>query len=181
MDDLDQRLLRQTFEIARRAREGGNQPFGTVLAGPDRQVLAEAGNTVTSDADATAHAEMNLLRAIRARCNRDLLRICTLYASTEPCPMCAGGIFWAGIGRVVFGLSTARLIELAGKNSLHPQMPIPCRAILSAARPLIEVSGPLLQAEAASVHERYWDTAANKARTDERRAPTTGARRAVDA
>lgn len=173
MDDVDQRLLRQTFEIARGARASGNQPFGALLAGADRQVLAEAGDTVTSDADATAHAEMNLLRAIRSRFDRDLLRSCTLYASAEPCPMCAGGIFWVGIGRVVFGLSTARLIELAGKNSPRPQMPIPCRAIFSAARPLIEVSGPLFQAEAASVHEGYWDIAANKATTAERRVPTT--------
>src|SRR5688500_14141629 len=115
-----------------RARDSGNQPVGALLAGPDRQVPAEEANTVTSEPDATGHAELTLLRATRSRFDRDLLRACTLYASTEPCAMCAGGIFWTGVGRVVFGLSTSRLIELAGKNGPRPQMPIPCRAILSA-------------------------------------------------
>ena len=100
----DEALLRRAFDVARRAREGGDHPFGSVLADGEGNLLMEQGNGYTSEGrDRTAHAERLLAsRAARAYDLAFLAR-CTLYTSAEPCAMCAGAIYWAGIGRVVYG------------------------------------------------------------------------------
>jgi tRNA(Arg) A34 adenosine deaminase TadA len=76
--------------------------------------------------------------------------------------MCAGAIFWAGIRRVVFGLGTARLHECMGRlragDARAARLDVPCRGIFAAARPLVEVIGPVFQAEAQEVHRGYWHT-----------------------
>jgi tRNA(Arg) A34 adenosine deaminase TadA len=156
MDATDQQFLRETFRIAREARERGDQPFGAVLVGPTREILLEAHDTVLTQGDTLAHADMNVLRKARPEFTADFLRGCTLYTSTEPCAMCAGAIFWSGVRRVVFGLSTAKLNDLLGTATDHPRLNIPCRGILALARPFIEVTGPLFQAEALEAHSDYW-------------------------
>src|SRR5919199_1231913 len=104
----DTTFLRRSFEVARRAREHGNHPFGAILVGPDGAVLIESENGYLPDRDSTAHAERLLAtRAARAHAPGFLAR-CTLYSSAEPCAMCAGAAYWAGIGRVVYGLSERR-------------------------------------------------------------------------
>ena len=156
MDATDQRFLRETFRLAREAREHGDQPFGAVLVGPTREILLEAYDTVVMGRDALAHADMNLLRKARPEFAVKFLRGCTLYTSAEPCAMCSGAIFWSGIRRVVFGLSTAKLNELLGTATDYPRLNIPCRGILALARPFVEVTGPLFQAEALEAHADYW-------------------------
>jgi tRNA(Arg) A34 adenosine deaminase TadA len=158
MDATDHRLLREAFALARRARDRGDQPFGAVLAGPDRAVLLEATNTVATAGDVIGHAEVNLVREACRRFDRAFLARCTLYASAEPCAMCAGAIFWVGVGRLVFGLSTARLNDLTGKGSrgCDVRLTIPCRGVFAGGRPAVEVIGPLFQAEAEQAHRDYW-------------------------
>ncbi len=104
MNNVDVEHLRSAITIARRAREHGNHPFGALLAGPQGQVLLEAENTVVTSVDCTGHAEANLMRLASHQFDVEYLLRCTLYTSTEPCPMCAGAIFWGGVGRVVFAL-----------------------------------------------------------------------------
>jgi tRNA(Arg) A34 adenosine deaminase TadA len=156
MDALDQQFLREAFRIAREARERGDQPFGALLVGAEREVLFEAHDTVITGRDALAHADMNLLRKAGPVLSPDVLRRCTLYTSAEPCAMCAGAIFWTRIGRVVFGLSTAKLNDLLGTAAEHPRLSIPSRGILALGRPFVEVTGPLFQAEALEAHADYW-------------------------
>ncbi len=67
----------------------------------DGHVLLEAANTEVVDRDCTAHAELNLVRAVSQHLAGRELSDCTVYASGEPCPMCAGALYWAGVGRVV--------------------------------------------------------------------------------
>jgi len=150
-----QNLMRNAIEVAANAREKGNHPFGALLAGPDGEVLMTAENTVNTDRDPTAHAETNLVRIAAKQFETDFLAECTLYASTEPCPMCAGAIYWSNIGRVVFGLSQEGLNELAGgdpKDSLS----LSCREVLSHGGKAIEVLGPMLEEEAHAVHLGFW-------------------------
>jgi tRNA(Arg) A34 adenosine deaminase TadA len=157
MDTTDQRLLRETFRIALRAREQGDRPFGALLAGPEREVLLEAHDDVVTGRHRLGHAASNVLREACSRFPRELLERCTLYASTEPCAMCAGAIFWSGVRRVLFGLSTAKLAELAAGRACRRELTIPCRGVLALGRPLTEVTGPVLQAEASEAHKGYWD------------------------
>src|ERR1043165_6718420 len=105
MSDIDPQLLRAAIAVARRAREHGNHPFGALLGAPDGQVVLEAENTVLLGPDCTGHAETNLMRLASRRFAADFLAGCALYSSTEPCPMCAGAVYWGGLARVVFALS----------------------------------------------------------------------------
>ena len=73
----DEEVLRRAFELACRARAHGNHPFGEVLVNPDGTIALEAENTVVTDGDCTAHAELNLIRIAFRTLGRRFLR--------EPC------------------------------------------------------------------------------------------------
>jgi tRNA(Arg) A34 adenosine deaminase TadA len=104
--------------VARSAIEHGNHPFGALLADKDGKILLTAENSVVTDRDCTAHAETNLIRKACKAYESSFLSSCTIYASTEPCPMCAGAIFWANVRRVVFGLSEEKLYAFIGDLDL---------------------------------------------------------------
>jgi len=156
MNPSDESLLRAAFNAALRSRAKGNHPFGAVLVNPKGKILLEAENTVVTGGDITAHAELNLLRAASIAYSPDELAQCSLYASTEPCAMCAGAIFWGNVRRVVFGLSEAGLYELIGADS-EEVLSLPCRALFARGLKPIAVVGPLLEEEARAVHAGFWD------------------------
>ena len=147
----DATLLRAAIALSARARRAGNMPYGALLADAEGRVLAEAQNTQVTEGDCTGHAELNLMRAMSPRFDAVQLRSCTVYASGEPCPMCAGALYWAGIGRVVFGLSIETMTALGGpaadELSLHA-----AEVLASGTRP-VEVIGPALQDEARRVFD----------------------------
>ena len=159
MNAADQRLLQRAIEVARRARAAGNHPFGTVLASANGEVLLEAENTVSTEHDVTGHAELNLVRLASRRYDEPELAECTLYSSTEPCAMCAGGIYWSGIGRVVYALPESRLGEFTGADAENPTMHLSARAVLAAGQRQIAVEGPADLPEAEAVHAGFWDPA----------------------
>jgi tRNA(Arg) A34 adenosine deaminase TadA len=152
----DLSLLRQAIHIAKRSRTNGNHPFGAILADAEGKVLLEAENSVKTEHDCTGHAELNLMRKASRQFSRDLLATCTLYASTEPCAMCSGAIYWGNVRRVVYGLSEASLLRLTGNDPANPTMHLPCREVLSKGQSHIKVIGPLIEDEAARVHEGFW-------------------------
>ena len=145
--------LRRAIGLAREARGRGNAPFGAVLVGEDGKILAEARNTVTTERDVTGHAETNLIRTAYRSVDAETLAASTLYASAEPCAMCSGAIFWAGVGRVVYGLGAARLYDMFPPDEEHPVMRLPCRDVLGAGTRRTEVVGPMLEEEAMRVFE----------------------------
>lgn len=157
MPTSDENLLRRAFDVADRALERGNHPFGAVLAGPDGEVLLEAENGYLPDGDMTGHAERLLATAACKAFEPEELAECTLYSSAEPCAMCAGAIYWAGIGRVVYGLSEAKLKEITGDHPENPTLSLPCRTVFAAGQRPTEVVGPLLEDEAAELHDGVWD------------------------
>jgi tRNA(Arg) A34 adenosine deaminase TadA len=152
-----EKLLRRAFEVARRAQARGNHPFGAILVGPDGEVLIESENGYLPDRDMTAHAERLLATQASKSLDAAFLARCTIYSSTEPCAMCAGAIYWAGIGRVVFGLSERRLLEMTGNHAENPTLDMPCRTVFDAGQRQVEVIGPLIEDEAAELHAGAWD------------------------
>jgi tRNA(Arg) A34 adenosine deaminase TadA len=151
-DDL--KWLRTTFELAEQSLALDDGPFAAVLVSPGGDPLLESLQTRTRTNDATAHAETTLCSLASRQFSRDFLTNCTLYSSTEPCPMCAGAIAWTGIGRVVFGVSQARSYNAyAGRLSARFREPPSCKAVFDNLQPAIVVVGPLLEEEGVRVHE----------------------------
>jgi tRNA(Arg) A34 adenosine deaminase TadA len=152
----DAHFLRRSFEVARRAVANGNHPFGAVLVSGDGQVLLEAENGYMPSHDGTAHAERLLATMACTTIDAQTLRGATIYSSAEPCAMCAGAIYWAGIGRLVYGLSEHRLRALTGDHPENPTLDLPCREVFASGQRPVEIVGPLLEDEAAAPHEGIW-------------------------
>lgn len=151
MTETDLRHLRAAIAVARRAREHGNHPFGALLVDEHDVVLLEAENNRLSARDCTGHAETNLLREASRLFEAEKLSRCTIYASAEPCAMCAGAIFWSGVGRVVFALSSQRLYAMMGNTP--DQLHLACGDVLAHGRRPVEVVGPMIEDEAQAVFE----------------------------
>ena len=151
MQDNDRHYLRIAFKEAVRARERGNHAFGALLVDEDGEPVLAAQNSVVTDNDVTAHAEMNLLRAASRKFEPGRLKTFTLYASGEPCPMCAGAIVWANIRRVVFGLGMEDIYRLFDADPDTPALPMHAAGVFSEAPWPVEVIGPMLEDEAKAV------------------------------
>jgi tRNA(Arg) A34 adenosine deaminase TadA len=153
-------FLRLSFEVAKRARASGNHPFGSLLVSAAGEVLLEVENGFLPDRDMTGHAERLLATQAGKQFDTEILRGSTLYTSAEPCAMCAGAIYWAGIGHVVYGLSEHRLKAITGAHAENPTLDLPCRTVFAAGQRRVEVIGPLLEDEAAAIHEDFWRASA---------------------
>jgi len=136
----------------RKAQDGiaiGQSPFGSVIVQND-QVIAATHNTVWRDTDPSAHAEVNCIRAAAQVLQTIFLRGCTLYSTTEPCPMCLSAIHWAKIERVVYGAAIADAAA-AGFCELY----VDAKALAEMGKsPLIVESG-LLRAECADLFPQW--------------------------
>ncbi|HEX5688674.1 MAG TPA: nucleoside deaminase [Roseiflexaceae bacterium] len=154
MSENDLGLLRRAIALAQSARERGNHPFGALLADAQGNILLEAENTVLTERDITGHAELNLVREVAHHFSPEQLALCTLYASTEPCAMCAGAIHWANIGRLVYALSGTSLMAMIGADPSH--LELPCREVFARSEQPIEVLGPLIEDEATVVQVGFW-------------------------
>ena len=148
--EIDERLVRQAIDLARRARQAGNHPFGALLA-LNGAVLLTAQNTIATDRDPTAHAESNLIAAAIRTLTPDQIRGSVLYSSCEPCAMCTGKMYWAGVRSVVYALPSEQLAALAARDFV-----IPCRELFSRSRENVQVIGPVLVDEAREVHLGFW-------------------------
>jgi tRNA(Arg) A34 adenosine deaminase TadA len=156
LESADEGHLLRAIELARVSREKGNHPFGSLLVDTSGDVVLEAENTVVTSHDVTAHAELNLVRAASMQFDVEALRGSTLYASTEPCAMCSSAIFWSGIGRVVYALSSEQLMGIVKDELGSSTLTLSCREVFARGRRNIEVSGPHVAEQAATVHEGFW-------------------------
>jgi len=120
-------------------------------------VLLEAENGYMPAHDGTAHAERLLATQACTTLSPQVRKGATLYSSAEPCAMCAGAIYWAGIGRLVYGLSEHRLREVTGDHPENPTLDLPCREVFRSGQRPTEVEGPLLEDEAEALHEGVWN------------------------
>ena len=146
--------LRRANEVALRVKALGRHPFGCLLVAPDGiTVLAEQGNI-----DTVHHAESTLARTVSLNYSREYLWDCTLVTTFEPCAMCTATIYWANIGRIVYGASEARLLELTGNAEENPTLDLPARDVLARGQKAIQVTGPFeeLTEELVAPHRGFW-------------------------
>jgi tRNA(Arg) A34 adenosine deaminase TadA len=120
MTEADERHLRRAVELAAAARAAGDMPYGSLLAGPTGDVVAEERNTVVTEQDITAHPELKLARWAARHLDADTARQTTMYTSCQPCPMCTGAIARSGLGRVAFALSSEQLNDLKPTGAVSP-------------------------------------------------------------
>lgn len=154
----DALYLRRAIALADLARARGNRPFGSLIVAADGQILAEGHNSNGESGDCTAHAEIQALRVASPSHSREALATATLYASGEPCVMCAGAIGWSNIRRVVFGIDAERLRQFRGQRLDQRDTELSCRQVFAAAPMPIDCLGPALLVEAARSHEGGWQT-----------------------
>lgn len=148
MSALDESFLRQAIALARQARQQGEDPFAALLV-RDGVVVHQSCEGTVSTGDPTAHAELRLISEYCRAQGIFSLEGYTLYASAEPCPMCAGAVHWARISRVVYSVSQEMLQRLSGGR------PKPsCAAVLSGYG-RAEIVGPFLADEGLAVFEGY--------------------------
>ena len=156
LDARDALYLRQAIALSRTARERGNRPFGAVIVAADGRLLAESFNRNTETGDCTAHAETGAIRLASPLHSREELAGATLYSSGEPCVMCAGAIFWANIGRVVYGIDAERLRVFRGERGDQRDAELSCRDVFRASPHAIDCIGPALIDEASAPHVGGW-------------------------
>ena len=145
-----QRFIRECYSLAVSAVRKGNHPFGALLVKAGK-VIITAENSVNTDHDCTLHAELALISQASRKFPPNILQQSVLYTSTEPCPMCTGAIYWAGIPTIVFGCSAAALRALTNEG-----FELSCREVLAKGSREITVIGPVLEAEGMETHRSFW-------------------------
>ncbi|WP_316229347.1 nucleoside deaminase [Bradyrhizobium sp. SZCCHNR1070] len=154
----DEDFLRRSYAVALRSLAHGNHPFAAILADEHGNVLIEMENGYMPTRDGTAHAERLVATEACTTLSENVRAKATLYSSAEPCAMCAGALYWAGIGRVVYGLSEHRLRAITGNHPENPTLDLPCRDVFASGQRPTEIIGPLLEDEAEAVHAGVWGT-----------------------
>ncbi|MCU0459509.1 MAG: nucleoside deaminase [Bacteroidales bacterium] len=117
LNSEDLMFLELAIKTAGENMESGGGPFGAVIV-REGSIIAHAGNRVVPGHDPTAHAEVMAIRMAAEALGTHDLGDCTIYASCEPCPMCLGAIYWAGIRRIVYASDRYRAAE-AGFSDNH--------------------------------------------------------------
>ncbi|MEP7161084.1 MAG: nucleoside deaminase [Dermatophilaceae bacterium] len=154
--------LRRCVELARQAIDAGDQPFGSLLVGPDGTVLREERNRV-GGGDHTRHPEFELARWSASHVSEADRAHCTVYTSGEHCPMCSAAHGWVGLGRIVFASSSAQLQAWLGELGVGPAPvnTLPIGDIV----PGLPVDGPApeLAEELRQLHLRRFPSRADQA------------------
>ncbi|MEO7851370.1 MAG: nucleoside deaminase [Rubrivivax sp.] len=143
----DDEPMRTAIAAARAALAKGNKPYGATLVSANGKLMHTAGNNELTGCDSTAHAEMVLVREAQAAFGVAALQGGTVYASGEPCAMCCGALFWAGVARIVYAAPNRAMGELLGGALL----PVNCAELLAHAVPAVQVDGPLLAEESLAL------------------------------
>ena len=133
-------LIRVCQGEAAEAIATGNPPFGCVITDADLRVVAHAHNTELSDADPTAHAEMNALRQLATRLGTGRLEGYVAFANAASCSMCMSALIKAGLTRFYYGAPPEPLMD--------PWLPM--EEVAARSRRAIEVHGPILGDESAA-------------------------------
>ncbi len=117
----DEHFMKQALHEAQNAFDEGEIPIGAVVV-CENKIIAKDHNRVERLNDATAHAEMLAITAAQNHLGSKYLNECTLYVTLEPCSMCAGGLFWTQIGKIVVGArDKERGFSKFSDDIIHPK------------------------------------------------------------
>lgn len=143
--------MSRALVLAREAGERGDEPFGAVLVRDD-EIVMEERNAVNTGDDIARHPELTLARRAAREFTENERAAIAMYTSTEPCAMCAGGIYIVGLDAVAYGVSAERAAEAAGGAGAV----VPASDIFDRESHRIRLHGPVLPDEAEEIHRAYW-------------------------
>ncbi|MBK42991.1 MAG: tRNA-specific adenosine deaminase [Flavobacteriaceae bacterium] len=123
MDFDDNYFMKKALMEAKAAFEEGEVPVGAVIVA-NQKIIARAHNLVERLNDVTAHAEMQAITSASNYLGGKFLHNCTLYVTLEPCPMCAGALYWSQISRVVYAADDKKRGMNVMGSKLHPKTTI---------------------------------------------------------
>jgi len=154
MVDLDtlehSQYIERACDLARKAGERGDGPYGSLLV-VDGETVMEETNREHTDDDLSLHPELTLARRADSELDPETAPNAVMYTSTEPCPMCATGMAYAGLGAVVYSVSGTRAATIRG-DAVDT---IPSEEMFDRLGADIDVLGPVLEKEGVAVHEQY--------------------------
>jgi len=138
--------MRRALALAREAADRGDRPFGSVLVRDDSVVMSESNRVITAD-DIRRHPELHLAYRARRELDADQRAETVMYTSTEPCPMCAGGMAAAGFDRVVYSVGSDELTDFTGDA--------PSARAATVLDGVSDVVGPVLNEEGRAIHSDF--------------------------
>ena len=136
----DAYFMKKALAEAELAFDRGEVPVGAIVV-VDNQIIARAHNLTELLHDVTAHAEMQAITAASNFLGGKFLHNCTLYVTLEPCPMCAGALYWSQISSIVYGAKDAERGCEMMKTKLHPKT---------------QVKGGVLAEDASALLKRFF-------------------------
>src|SRR5438874_6689993 len=142
-------VMRLAIEKTREGIDAGQSPFGSVII-RGGELVAATHNTVWKTTDPTAHAEVNCIRAAAGKLKTIFLHGCTMFSTTEPCPMCLSAVHWAKIDRVVYGAAIADAAA-AGFHELH----VEAKVLAEMGQSPVKVESGLLREECADLFAQW--------------------------
>jgi len=146
-DEFDHEThMQRAFDLARTAVDRGDRPFGSVLVRDD-EIVMEASNRVLTESDVRRHPELQLAHRAMRDFDPDERAEIVMYTSTEPCPMCAGGLRYAGLGRVVYSVGSDEMSRFSGHEAS-----VRSGEILAG---VTDVVGPICQEAGLAIHEDF--------------------------
>lgn len=149
--NTDEAYIRNAHELAEDALANGNPPFGSLLV-LDGSVIQSSTNTTATGRDITAHPELKLARYAARELTADERAACTMYTSTEPCAMCAGAIYYSGLGRVVYSVTGSSLPRVRDERGID----ISCEEVIDRGDGATDVEGPVLEDEGLAILGRFY-------------------------
>ncbi len=115
----DAHYMNIALQEAQKAGEAGEVPVGCIIVSNDK-IIARTHNLTETLNDVTAHAEMQAITSAENYLGGKYLNDCIMYVTLEPCVMCAGALYWAQLGRLVFGANDGKKgFTITGKHILH--------------------------------------------------------------
>ena len=150
MAEDHEKYMKECIDMAKKAMEQGDPPFGSVLVHKGK-VIARDHNRTASEGNFMLDAELNILETALKDFGSDVFSECTLYSSNEPCPMCAGAIYWSGVRGVIYGMSGNTLMEIRGWG-LHASG----HEVLLQGTDDVVVVGGVLEEEIRELHDNFW-------------------------
>jgi tRNA(Arg) A34 adenosine deaminase TadA len=153
-------LLHRVLEICQESKDAGNYPFGCLLADRKGNILMEQGNCENEHhGDCTGHAETELMRRASQKYSKEEMWNLVMYNCGEPCAMCAGAMYWANLGKLVYIAEESTLKKYTGDDIRNPTLALPFRAVFACGqKPGVEFVGPVPELVPAfeAMHKDFW-------------------------